>query len=108
MEIQRKIVCINHNLESIDTENYLVAREEIKQVFFKFLATSQYDFRMSEVGEYKDYDFENGQLSGAFTEEEKRYLIGLYVEMNDYLRWVTEAQDSKNLEEKQKAYYIIP
>lgn len=103
LERQREFNCKTHDIESMDTEAYLKAKEELLGILLEALKENYY----GSFSDYFDYNFQNAQLSSAFTEEEKRYFATLYVEMDDYSRWITETYETDDFD-KMKEYYIIP
>lgn len=103
IEVQRKIVCFNYDIESLDTVSYLKDRENIIDLFEENIKDKYSNLEFREIGSFEDYNLNEGRLSSAFTSRERTYFYKLYREMDDYYKWNKEF---KNNTRNIKTYYL--
>lgn len=105
LQKQREGIMKRYNIESIDTYDYLESKENLVILFENYLKSFYFDdfYHYGDI----EYSLEEGNLSEAFTEEEKRYIYTLYLDIEEYQRYLDSDTTTYMTEEEIKVYYKI-
>lgn len=95
LEKQRKIVCKNYELESLDTESYIQGKDQILKILHAFLNQK---YHPEEIGK--------GTLSEVLDMEDRQYLDRLHLEQETVFDCID--RESHAIDEAVKQYYIKP
>lgn len=105
VEMQRKIVCLNYDLKTLDTDYYLSEKEKLFNIFQDNLKREFSSIEFKRLGDFEDYNLSGGSLSSAFSSRERSNFYKMFMEMDDYYKWNKETYDgSRDI----KTYYLIP